>query len=159
MRKKLPVPLLVDNRGYVLYANPDGTYTMGCREKFTPAQCFKHWGGDYFNKYGDVVWESRKTRAAEIRKAVRDHQRGLPVKLVVMAGTPFFLEIEYADLTNVIFPKKVKSNCMDLFLEGCHFDGEELVLPANLESVRITGLTTTKEDIYVVIGKHTKINW
>ena len=169
MRKKLRVPLLVDDRGYVLYANPDGTYTMGCREKFTPERCFRHWGRDYrrrssatFGSDTGSYWENRRNRAAKIRKAVRDHQRGLPVKFLVQGRAPFCLALEDADLTGVSFPKRFnfKNNLHhDMFIDGCHFNGEELVLPANIEGLTINCLTTTQDEICVVIGKHTKIDW
>jgi hypothetical protein len=159
---KRPVPLLVDDRGYVLYANPNATYDMGCRRNFTPAQCFKHWGRGYFCKHGELgryFSERRKTRAAKIRKAVRDHQKGLPIEFVVMGDTPGYIEIGYADLTGVSFPKRLKNTRVDMYIQCCDFNGEELVLPDNLESIRIDDLTTAKDGICVVIGKHTKINW
>ena len=166
MSKKLRVPLLADDRGYVLYANPDGTYTMGCRRNFTPARCFRHWGRGYaggvLGATAGPYWESLRNRAAKIRKAVRDHQRGLPVKFVVLGGAPFCLALEDADLTGVSFPKRFnfKNNLYhDMLIDGCHFNGEELVLPANIEGLTINCLTTTQDEICVVIGKHTKIDW
>jgi len=166
-RKNLVTPLLADDRGYLLVANKDGTYSMGCRNNYSFEMCMEHWGKDYNTNVwlpfdqdqGASTQETRKKRAAAIRKAIRDHQKGLPVKFKFIAISLRCVEFHACDFTNVEFPKKTGGHRIDFYIGNSYFDGDELVLPTDIDSVEINNLQTTGSEICVTIGKYTELEW